>query len=352
MIESISIKHFIILLGLLFVISTEICIFILKFFNILDIPNQRSSHATPNPTAGGLAIVTSFFIGMFYIYICSSSSIIAKKVYYAWMASCFIIACMSFYDDLKAKPFITRLTIESLITIFVMTSGIAITGKNYATVAPQLMIPATAGYAITFFWITGLTNAYNFMDGLNGMAAGNAVIALSFLGWTAFTHESNFTYIVCAILIAGILGFMIFNFPVGFLFMGDVGSTFLGFNFACLAIISFLYDNSHIPLLTVPLLLLHFIYDTFFTFCRRLMSGDNVFHAHKTHLYQLLNQLGLSHVQVSCLYFVFASVQGLGALTIVDFHGAKQLSVFIPYLILQIVYSIIIICFAKKKNLI
>ena len=190
------------------------------------------------------------------------------------------------------------------------------------------------------------------MDGLNGMAAGNAVIALIFFGWISFTEGNHFTYTLSYILIAGTLGFFVFNFPEGRLFMGDVGSTFLGFTFACIAIISSRYGNCHIPLLVIPLLLFHFIYDTSFTFCRRFVSGQNVFRAHRTHLYQLFNQLGFSHVMVSCFYFVFAIIQGCGSLFMVDNPGISGFLIFIPYLVFQVIYSMVIIYFAKKKNLI
>ncbi len=344
------VKHMIIAL-VLFIVSILICMLIIRFKGILDSPNSRSSHTKPTPTAGGLAIVVTFFIGMGILHAGADIPIITKKVFYGFTISGFIIAAMSFYDDLQNTTFAVRLAIEIMAVIIAIGSGIIITGTGSVIKGHGINL-SVAGGIISFFWILGLTNAYNFMDGLNGMAAGNALIALFFFGWISFIKGNNFTYTATYILIAGTLGFFVFNFPKGRLFMGDVGSTFLGFTFACFAIISSQYGNSHIPLLVIPLLLFHFIYDTFFTFCRRFVSGQNVFKAHKTHLYQLFNQLGFSHAWVSCFYFVLAIIQGYGALFMVEKPGISGFLIFIPYLISQAIYSIIIIYFAKKKNLI
>lgn len=174
------------------------------------------------------------------------------------------------------------------------------------------------------------------------------MITSFFLGLISFGQGSNFTYIVCYTLMAGTLGFLIFNFPKGKLFMGDVGSTFLGFTFATLAIISSLYDNAHTSMLVIPLLLFHFIYDTFFTFLRRLIAKENVFQAHKTHLYQLFNQLGYSHTFVTFFYCATGLAQGFGAFWIINIQGLQKLLVFIPYMAFQIIYSMVILYFAKK----
>jgi UDP-GlcNAc:undecaprenyl-phosphate GlcNAc-1-phosphate transferase len=98
--------------------------------------------------------------------------------------------------------------------------------------------------------------------------------------------------------------------------MGDVGSTFLGFAFAALAVLASqeAQQTDRLPLLlSMPLLLLHYLFDTVYTFCRRLRAGENVFTAHRSHLYQLLNRSGLSHRQVTLIYAGMACLQGLAA---------------------------------------
>ncbi|MBU1696217.1 MAG: glycosyltransferase family 4 protein [Proteobacteria bacterium] len=333
----------------LLLFSSILCWKIIHHSKIIDTPNHRSSHTTPTPTAGGLAIVGTFFLGMTALFFIAEETMITQKFFLGFTFSSLLIAAMSFYDDYKQKPLSLRL-ITQVIAIFVVISfGIVITNIDLSFSRNTSL--GIWGYLITFVWIIGLTNSYNFMDGLNGMAGGNAVITSFFLCIVSFSQGSNFTYIVCYTLIAGTLGFLIFNFPKGKLFMGDVGSTFLGFTFATLAIISSLYDKAHTSLLVIPLLLFHFIYDTFFTFIRRLLAKENVFQAHRTHLYQLLNQMGYSHTKVTIFYYTVAVAQGLGVLWMVTIPDLERLLVFIPYLIFQIIYSIIIIKHARKKNL-
>jgi UDP-GlcNAc:undecaprenyl-phosphate GlcNAc-1-phosphate transferase len=189
------------------------------------------------------------------------------------------------------------------------------------------------------------------MDGINGMAGGTAIITCLFFGCICFTHGSNFAYIISYTITAGVLGFMLFNFPKAKLFMGDVGSAFLGFVFASLAIIAALYDHSHTSLFVMPLLLFHFIYDTFFTFIRRLFNGEWVFEAHRSHLYQLFCQLGYSHTRVSLFYWAVGVIQGFGAMWMVTIGDNRRVLVFLPYLLFQTAFALIITGKARKNGL-
>lgn len=324
----------------LFAVSTAISWFILRYARILDTPNHRSSHSQPTPTTGGLAIVLTFFLGMGIFFMVSDTAMIQARFFWGFTFSSLLVAVISFYDDFMDKPFWVRLLTQTLAALVIMAFGITITHINL----PWVHLPdmPAAGYFISFFWIMGLTNAYNFMDGLNGMAGVNAVIVSIFLGWIAFSQGSNFTYIVCYCLAAGTAGFLVFNFPRGRLFMGDVGATFLGFTFAALAIIASLYDSAHTSLLVVPLLLFHFIFDTAFTFFRRLVKGDNVFQAHRSHLYQLLNRMGWSHTRVTLVYGAMGIVQGFGAFWLVHIPDVHRLLVFVPFLIFYALFAAVV----------
>ena len=316
----------------------------------MDVPNGRSSHDVAVPKSGGLAIVASFMIGVIVIYLLADITMIKGKFFMGFVGSALLIAIISFYDDLNDISVFIRLISQTIAASVVMIFGILI----YELTIPWVGLVQFGffGYIVTFLWIVGLTNAYNFMDGINGIAGGTAVIACTFFSIICFKYGSNFAYIISYTIVAGSLGFLVFNFPKARLFMGNVGSNFLGFVLATMAIIASLYDHSHTSMFVMPLLLFHFIYDTFFTFIRRFIRGENVFEAHRSHLYQLFNQLGYSHTAVSACYFVVGIAQGFGAWWMVNIPGDKRVLVFIPYLIFQIIYSIIIICNAKKANLI
>ncbi len=334
----------------LFTLACIICILMIKRVRIMDVPNGRSSHEVPIPKSGGIVIVITFLIGVIAIFLFGDATMISKKYFFGFLFSALLIATVSFYDDLTDKPFIFKLIIQIIAAAIVIKSGVVI---------HEVALPWTGkvqlgaiGILLTFLWIIGLTNAYNFMDGLNGMAAGPAIINGLFFGFLSFSQGSTFVYIICYTIIAGALGFLVFNFPRPSLFMGDVGSAFLGFVFATLGIIAALYDHSHTSLLVMPLLLFNYIYDTTFTFIRRLLRHENVFEAHRTHLYQLFNQLGHSHVRVSCFHFCICIAQGIGAYIMINIEGSQRIFVFIPFLIFEIIYSIIIIIQARKNHII
>ncbi|MDD5723976.1 MAG: glycosyltransferase family 4 protein [Syntrophales bacterium] len=315
----------------------------------MDVPNDRSSHSVPVSKAGGIAIVGTFLAGILAIYIFAGESMIREPYFIGFVCSALLVAIISFYDDVKGNSFLFRFFIQAIAATVVMVFGMVISEFEFPLDGrAQLGI---SKYVITFLWIVGLTNAYNFMDGINGLAAGTAVIAGLFFGIISFGQGSDLAYIISCVVVAGTLGFFVFNFPRARLFMGDVGSTFLGFVFATLAIIAALYDHSHTSFFVMPLLLFHFIYDAFFTFLRRLIRGENVFLAHRTHLYQLFVGLGYSHTKVSIFYFAVGIIQGFGAWWMVHMYGDKRVLVFIPYLLFQVAYSFIIIKKAKNGGL-
>ena len=134
--------------------------------------------------------------------------------------------------------------------------------------------------------------------------------------------------------------------------MGDVGSTFLGLVFAVMAVIAARYDHSHTSLFVVPLLLFHFIFDTTFTFLRRLIGGEKVFMAHRTHLYQLLNRLGCSHGHVTSLYSALGISQGIAAIWMETIPGSDRLLVYAPFLLTYSAFAWLIIRKAKTRGLI
>ena len=153
-------------------------------------------------------------------------------------------------------------------------------------------------------------------------------------------------------LLSSALGFLIFNFPVARIFMGDVGSQFLGFVFAAMAVLAAEYDASRTSLLVMPLLLFNFIFDTVFTFFRRASAGENIAEAHRSHLYQLFNRLGYSHTYVSLFHYAVAVSQGLGTLWLLQLTSVNRAYVFLPFLGFQIVYMAVVIRAARRQGLI
>jgi len=316
----------------------------------MDIPNARSAHNIPTPKSGGVSVVTTFLIGVVIIFLVADKAVIRQVYFYGFVFSAVLIAVISLYDDVTNKPLIIKLLTQFAAVGVVLVSGLVI--DQIAMPFFGLVFMGWLSYPISFLWILGLTNAFNFMDGLDGLAGGVAVIVSAFFCFITFSQGSVFVYITSYTVLSGALGFLIYNWPPARVFMGDVGSSFLGFVFAVLAIIAARYDVSHTSFLVMPLLLFNFIYDTFFTFIRRLLRGERVVDAHRTHLYQLVNRLGYSHQAVSLFHYGVCLIQGLGAVWMVNISGSERMFVFLPFLLFQMLYSYIVINRAKQSRLI
>jgi Fuc2NAc and GlcNAc transferase len=278
----------------------------------LDIPNQRSSHFRPTPRGGGLAIVLVTVLGWIALEVFFRQST-SRAALFTYSCAVGAIAAVSWLDDLYGLSAKLRLVIHALAALA------AIFSLGYWQSLP--LLPGWnaplgyAGAAITLVWIVGLTNAYNFMDGSDGMAGLQAVIAG--LGWACVGWLAGSPSIVglSLLLAAGSLGFLLHNWPPARIFMGDVGSAFLGYSFAALAILGTHTDGplaSASPVIG-PLLVWPFVFDAGFTFLRRLRNGEDVLAAHRSHLYQRLIIAGHSHRFVMLLYGALAIVGAVAA---------------------------------------
>ena len=319
-----------------------------RHLKAFDVPNERSSHTQITPRGGGVAIVSAFLVGISLIHLFGDKTPIYTPYFLGFLFSSIVIAALSFYDDFHAVSFRIKLGGQIIATIVGLTAGIVI-DRVHLPVFGEVNMGAWA-YPITFLWILGLTNAYNFIDGLDGLAASTAVVAASFFAYISFQQGSHFIYLASLTLAGASVGFLGFNWSPAKIFMGDVGSTFLGFSFAVMAIIAARYDHSHTSFFVVPLLLFHFIFDTVFTFFRRLLAHEHVFTAHRSHLYQLLNRMGCSHQQVTLIYSVMAVCQGVAAMWMVSSPGPERVYIFLPFLIGYGLCAKLIISTAKREG--
>jgi FlaA1/EpsC-like NDP-sugar epimerase/UDP-N-acetylmuramyl pentapeptide phosphotransferase/UDP-N-acetylglucosamine-1-phosphate transferase len=272
---------------------------------IIDHPNERSSHTFPTPRGGGLAIVATTLVGTWVLWKTMGMGSWSGLLLYTLGA--LLVANVSWLDDLRSLPNSVKFIAHALGAVA------AIAGFGYWQ---QVNIPFNGplhlgwiGGAITFCWIVGLTNAYNFMDGSDGLAGLQAVIAglaWALIGWMT----GNQLLLVMGLLVAGSsLGFLGHNWPPARIFMGDVGSAFLGYTFALFSLICTAGKDSRqfggAPLVGL-LLLWPFVFDTSFTFLRRLSKGENIFRAHRSHLYQRLLQANKTPSLVALLYGALA----------------------------------------------
>jgi UDP-GlcNAc:undecaprenyl-phosphate GlcNAc-1-phosphate transferase len=278
----------------------------------VDIPNDRSSHATPTPRGGGIGIVAAAGLGACVWLLMPLGSDIAPSALAGLFAGAIIVAAAGLIDDMRRVSAVFKFAGQAAASAIAVALGVSFERAylpGFGTVALGVLGPIA-----TFLWLVAMTNAYNFMDGLDGIAGGVAIIAAAFLAAVAIAVAAGTVAGLAAILAAASLGFLVFNLPPARVFMGDVGSQFLGFAFAALAVFLARSDASGGLVYAVPILLIHFIFDTAFTFFRRLAGGENVVSAHRSHLYQRLNRSGLGHGRVAATLCGFTAMQGLVAL--------------------------------------
>jgi len=316
---------------------------------VMDIPSERSSHARPVPKSGGLAILVAFVAGILVIYFFASHARIEDRFFWSFVACGILLALVSFIDDITQASFVLKVFTQLMCVIIMLAGGVVLSRLSLPFSGETDL--AWAAYPLTALWLLGMINAYNFMDGLDGMAGGVAVIAGIFLCAIAFREGSWFVYLTSYVLVASVAGFLIFNFPVARIFMGDVGSAFIGFMFAGLAVIGAQIEVGRLSFYVVPLLLFHFIFDTFFTFVRRLLNSEPVHLAHRTHLYQLLNRMGFSHVSVTSYYAALTVMQGIGALVVTYLEPSKRIYVFTPFIAYYAVFAWWVLRCARRRGL-
>jgi UDP-N-acetylmuramyl pentapeptide phosphotransferase/UDP-N-acetylglucosamine-1-phosphate transferase len=244
---------------------------------ILDHPNERSSHTLPTPRGGGLAIVITFYLGAGYLY---TAHMLDQKLFYAFLSAVPLIT-VSLLDDLYTLGSKIRLAAQLLSSILALIALGGIETVSLYFIALHgwwLNIPIV----LAMIW---LINLYNFLDGIDGYAGGEAV----FLGLAVATL---FGYDIGWVVVASSLGFLVLNWQKAKIFMGDIGSTFLGFVFAVLMIDSL---NHHEPLYSWLILLGLFWVDATLTLLRRAKNREKLSLAHRKHAYQRITQAGWSH---------------------------------------------------------
>ncbi len=218
-----------------------------------------------------------------------------------------VIAYLGWRDDVSSLSPKIRFAVQGLV------AAVSIYGLGYfKTVTIPLfgeLNLGIVGIIITFLWIIGLTNAYNFMDGIDGIAGG--VAFAGGLGWMmlASNMQNGFVFAVALAIAASSLGFLAHNWHPAKIFMGDVASTFLGYTFAVLPLLS--ADQGGDALMLGTLLMWTFIMDAGVTFIRRALKRENVLAAHRTHLYQRLVIGGYPHHIVSALYLMLTLLAGV-----------------------------------------
>ncbi len=291
-----------------------------KRLSLIDAPNERSAyrHKEPTPRGGGLGIWLVSILG---------SILIVKNFYFAIIF--FLLGAVAVVDDRYTLSVKIRLIFQFILSLAIILIGL----KLELSIIFILLI---------IFWIIFIcstTNFYNFMDGIDGIAGATGVICFSFLAFYAhYFGEEQQIALFCACMAASCLGFLIINFSKSRVFMGDIGSTTLGFVFA---VIVMLLSNNLIEFICLASFIFTFYADEIITLFIRIKKKENITQAHRQHLYQLLaNEKKIKHWKVTTIYIIVQFIVGATAVLIKPLGATIVLETLIIFFLMILIMNL------------
>ncbi len=283
----------------------------------MDAPDARKVHKKPVPRIGGIGIYIAFMAGMLVV---MSLNVLTEEVSHELIGLLFggsLIVLLGIIDDYKNLPAKVKLVGQIIAaTVLVVVFDVRI---DFITdpFGDYLFLEFMA-IPVTIFWIVGLTNTVNLIDGLDGLAAGVSTIACITIFLVALQQDIMLVAVLTAALAGSAMGFLYYNFNPARIFMGDSGSMFLGYMLAGISIIGAVKCAATIALI-VPILALGLpILDTAFAIVRRYRGGVPIFKPDKGHLHHRLLDLGFTQRQAVLLMYVISALLGLSAVALTE----------------------------------
>lgn len=312
--------------------------------------DARRMHKKPTPRIGGLAMVFGFVVPIATILIFSKISgdshfwsqyTFASRQTIGLFMALAIIIIMGFIDDCKDLPAKLKFVVQiaaALIVIFVGDIKIDVfTNPNFLSDNPYWVLPEWLSVVLTVLWIVFITNAVNFIDGLDGLAAGvSAIMSVSLVFISVRVGEYPIAIFGMA-LMGSCFGFLPFNFNPAKIFMGDTGSTFLGFMLATLSIQG-VFKSYAVISFAVPLLILGLpLFDASFAMIRRILRGESPMKADRGHLHHRLVDMGFSQKQTVFILYAISGVLGITAVLLAESGLLRALLVVLAMVILLLI---------------
>ena len=258
--------------------------------NIIDNPNERSSHNVPTPRGGGVAVVCSYLL---VLAVLIYSQQLTVHIGLTLMGAGFVIALLGFLDDHGHINSMLRLAIHFLVAISAVTS---LGGFAEVTAFNGLQLGFVANIIAVLF-LVWLLNLYNFMDGINGIASVEAITTTASMAILYYLLNTSLNSDLLWLLAACVFGFLLWNFPKAKIFMGDACSGFLGLTLGILALIAL---KENLVLFCAWIICLGvFVVDATYTLIKRVLSGYKMYDAHRSHSYQILSRKWGSHTPVT-----------------------------------------------------
>jgi UDP-GlcNAc:undecaprenyl-phosphate GlcNAc-1-phosphate transferase len=315
----------------------------------VDIPNARKIHVDPVPRLGGLAIYISFALSLLVLLLIDHVDLsrLGLQLWGILIGGTFIVIVGAMDDiaELSVRSKLLGQTIAAII-LFLFGSRIEFIGNPLG----GLIYLGGLSVFLTLFWMIGLTNTVNLIDGLDGLAAGVSSIALVILTVIAFETGRQEVAFVCLVLLGSVLGFLKHNFNPASIFMGDSGSMFLGFMLAAVTVQGVMKSAIAIALL-VPIVIMGVpILDTAFAIFRRFREKQPLTQADNDHIHHRLLHKGFSQVQTVVIIYVWTAVLGAAALTLRFASNKIKLLVFLGLALVSLFFDRFVGLFESPKR--
>ncbi len=299
-------------------------------FGFVDVPkDERRMHKHPIPTIGGLAIFTAFVLVS--LFMCQLS-----RQFVGMLIGALVIVILGVADDkydLSAK---LKLVVQILAAAIPVSQGVVIRyiSHPFGFLGVSYLSLGVMAIPVTIIWIVAITNAVNFIDGLDGLSVGVCSISSLSMGIIALMLGQGNEAVILAVLLGACLGFLPYNFNPAQIFMGDTGATFLGFMLSCMAV-SGLFKLYAVISFVVPLLVLGVpLFDICFACIRRMWHHVSPMHSDRSHIHHRLIDSGFNQRQSVLILYVVASLMGILAVQVATSGAGKALMVLITVVVI------------------
>lgn len=297
-------------------------LFLAQARHMLDQPNARSNHVTATPRTGGAAIMAGWVAGVFVVAAFAGDAGAALSLAMIILSAAFAFALGLADDQLGLSAlwkFVGQIVVAALfVVLFGPLAAMPLPFFGEVALAPAW------GVLIAIVWIVGFMNAFNFMDGANGLAGGAAAAGLAWFSVAASFTGAPVLAVAALLLALASAGFLPENLVRGKLFMGDNGSLALGFLIAAFAVLGVRWTDGRLSVLVAPVIFLPFLFDVAWTLVSRMIRGQHILNAHREHIYQLLILCGLSHARAAILYMALISLSAAAAIFMLAMPPALQ----------------------------
>ncbi len=319
--------------GVISFVTTPIVKTLAHKVGAIDVPkDERRMHTTPIPRMGGLAIFLGFLLSVLVF-------VPISRQMQGILLGAVVIVILGIVDDIMPLPALLKLIVQIAAALIVVWHGTvieAITNPNLLSDSLHLHL-GVWGVPVTVIWIVAITNAVNLIDGLDGLAVGvSSIASISLLVIAIMVSEQSVAMIMAA-LAGACIGFLPYNFNPAKIFMGDTGSTFLGFILACMSIQG-LFKFYAVVSFAVPFLILGLpLFDTTVAIGRRILHGKNPMSPDRGHVHHRLIDMGFNQKQSVAILYMMSGLLGLSAVVLTSSGELRAIMLIIAILLAFII---------------